>query len=141
MSRRGETGSSSAICRSSSWWSRPSKAGRRVEQLVECHAERINVGPLVDDAAPGQGLLRAHVAESPDHVAGVRQTEIAGKARQAEIGDPERAVVVDQEVGRLDIAMEDPQAMCVVECVGRLNAQSGDVVGKKPDPGASPRAP
>ena len=39
---------------------------------------------------------------------------------------------VDQEIGRLDVAMEDSQAMGMVERVGRFDAQPGDVAAKGP---------
>ena len=103
------------------------EGGPQGQKLVERHAERINVGSLVDDPSPGQGLLGAHVTERTDHVAGMSQAEITGKPRQSEIGDPERTIRVDQQVGRLDVAMEDAQTMGVVKCIGRLSTKSGDV--------------
>ena len=39
---------------------------------------------------------------------------------------------IDQEVGRLDVAMEDAQAMGVVQRIGRLDAQPGDVAAEGP---------
>ncbi len=102
------------------------------QKLVEGHTQRVDVGPLVDDPAPGLGLLGAHVPERADHVAGVRQAEIAGESRQAEIGDPECTVGIDQEVGRLDVAMDDTQAMGVVERIGGLGTQPGDIAAKGP---------
>ena len=108
------------------------EGGPQRQQLVEGHAQGVDVGPLIDDPAPGQGLLGAHVAERPDHVAGAREAEVAGESRQAEVGDPDRAVGVDQEVGRLDVAMEDAQAMGVVQRIGRLDAQPGDVAAEVP---------
>ena len=56
------------------------------------------------------------------------------ESRQAEVGDPERAVGIDQEVGRLDVAMDDSQAMGVVKRVGGLGAQPGDIAAKGPIP-------
>jgi hypothetical protein len=52
----------------------------------------------------------------------VRQAQVRGEPRQAEIGDPERAIGIDEEVGRLDVAMENSQAMGVLERVGGLGA-------------------
>ena len=55
-------------------------------------------------------------------------------------------LVVDQQVGRFDVAVQDPALVGVLECLGRLDAQPGhglDVVavarrrvGKGPDAGA-----
>ena len=108
------------------------EGGLQGQELVEGHAQCINVGALVNDAAPGQGLLGAHVAQCPDHVAGVRQAEIAGKPSQAKVGDPEGALRIDQEVSRLDVAMKDAQAMSVVQCVGGFDSQPGDVLAEGP---------
>jgi hypothetical protein len=47
-------------------------------------------------------------------------------AREAEVGDPEFAGVVDEEVGRLDIAVENAVLMGMVERFGGLNAEAGD---------------
>ena len=102
------------------------------QELVERRPQRIDVGPLVDDPAPSHGLLGAHVAERADHVAGACQAEIAWKPRQPEIRDPERTVGVDQEVGRLDVAMKDAEAMGMVECVGRLGPQPGGIAAEGP---------
>ena len=79
---------------------------------------------------PGQRLLGAHVPERADHVAGAREAEVAGESGQAEVGDPDRAVGVDQEVGRLDVAMEDTQAMGVVQRIRRLEAQPGGIAAE-----------
>ena len=37
---------------------------------------------------------------------------------------------VNQQVGRLDVAVQDPQAVGVVERLGRLDTQPGDVAAK-----------
>ena len=62
----------------------------------------------------------------PDDVAGHRQAAVGLHPSQAEVGDPQVAPDVDQQVGRLDVAVDDPQAMGVVEGLGGLQAQVGD---------------
>ncbi len=95
------------------------------QQLVERHAQRVDVAPMVDDRPLRHRLLGAHVSQRPDHVAGHRQAGFGLHPRQAEVGDPEVAPGVDQQVGRLDVAVDDPQRMRVIQRLGRLHAQVG----------------
>ena len=46
---------------------------------------------------------------------------------QAEVGDPELALGVEQEVGRLDVAVEDAAGVGVVQRLGGLHAEPGHV--------------
>ena len=73
--------------------------------------------------------LGGHVAQGADQVAGAGQVLLARGAGQAEVGDPDRAVGVEQQVGRLDVAMNDPLAGGVRQRLGRLHAQPGDAEG------------
>ncbi len=56
------------------------------------------------------GLLGSHVAGRAQHEVGPREVR-AGFERlgQAEVGDLGRAVVAQQDVGRLEVAVDDPQ--------------------------------
>jgi hypothetical protein len=47
-------------------------------------------------------------------------------AREAEVGDPEFAGVIDEQVRGLDVAVEDAVLVGVVEGFGGLNAELGD---------------
>ena len=49
---------------------------------------------------------------------------MADELRQAEIGDPDRLMLVDQEIGRLDVAVKDSLFMCVLERLGGLDADA-----------------
>ena len=48
-----------------------------------------------------------------------------GRLGQAEVGDPDVAVVVEQQVRRLDVAVQDPLAVGVVQGLGHLHADPG----------------
>ncbi len=79
---------------------------------------------MIDPASFGQGLLRAHVPQRPQQVSGHRQPGVPLEPRQAEVGDPELAAVVDQQVGWLDVPMEYALFVGVFQRLGRLNPQA-----------------
>jgi hypothetical protein len=83
---------------------------------VEQHdAQGEQVGLLVERIA--LDLLRAHVGRRADaHDEGrVGRALLADVERQPEIGDLNVVVLVDQDVGRLDVAMDDALAVGVIE--------------------------
>ncbi len=80
---------------------------------------------MVDPDPVGQGLLGAHVPQRPQHIARHRQAGVALEPRQAEVGDPEIAAIVDQDVGGLDVPVEHLQLVGVLERLGRLLPQTG----------------
>ena len=92
-------------------------------QLVQGQPQAVDVGPGVALAVEPLG---GHVADGADDVAGVGQVVGVGRLGQAEVGDPDVAVSVEQEVGRLDVAMKDALAVGVVQCKGDLDADAGD---------------
>ena len=96
------------------------------QQLVQRRAQRVDVGAVVDRHALGQRLLRAHVTQRAHQVARHRQAGLAVlHVGQAEVGHPQLAAPVQQQVGRLDVAMDDAQLVGVVQRLGRLDAQLG----------------
>jgi hypothetical protein len=97
------------------------------QHLVEHARDRIDVGCRPDhDVA--RGLLWAHVEGRSDRKAGLgqpRATRGAHRQRDPEVGDY-RLPGVNQNVRRLDVAVDDLVAVCVVE---RTRHRDGDVHG------------
>ena len=97
--------------------------------LVECRPQRqqfVQRQAEVVDVAAGVGLpgelLGGHVAKRPHHVAGMGQVVRVAQLRQPEVGNPYRAAIVQQQVGRLDVAVQGPLPVGVFQGVGHLNA-------------------
>ncbi len=67
-------------------------------------------------------LARAHVAQRTDDVAGARSQRIIANLCKAEVGDPNLAFVVEYQVRRLDVAMNDSNFVCVVNSAGGIAA-------------------
>ena len=92
------------------------------QQLVERQAQGIHVGAGVAPAVEGFGR---HVPERAQDVAGVRQVLLVVRLGQAEIGHPDHPGGVQQEVRRLDVAMEHALGVGVLQGVGDLHADPG----------------
>ena len=95
------------------------------QTFVEHERERVEVGALVD-AVP-VGLLRGHVGQRPDDVAGARQRRVARQVGDAEVGQLRRRAggaraVGDDHVLGLDVAVDDAAAVRVLERVGEREA-------------------
>ncbi len=79
------------------------------EDLVEERAEAVDVGVGADPVELPVGLLRCHVGGRPDQGPGLGQAFGTGEALgEPEVGDPRPSGPVDQHVGRLDVAVDDP---------------------------------
>jgi hypothetical protein len=95
-------------------------------ELVKCRTERIDIRTVIDNLAARRGLLGAHVPQRSQQVARHRELAVDLHPCQAEVGDPEIAARVEQQIGRLDVAVDDPHAVGVVEGFGGLHSQAGD---------------
>ena len=67
--------------------------------------------------------MYAHRAQD---VARLREPGMLSATSQAEIRNPQLALSVDEQIGRLHIAVHDADFMDRVECLGCLNAQPSD---------------
>ena len=92
-----------------------------VTASTSVEGERVDVGLAVDGQAPG--LLGRGVAGGAEHDAGGLGPRRLGEgAGQAEVGDAQPAVLAEQQVGGLDVAVDEAAAVGVVEAAGRLEA-------------------
>ncbi len=88
------------------------------DQLEQHRAHREDVAAVID-RQPAH-LLGRHVVEAADQRAGVRDAGI-GQLRDAEVEDLQPAAApLDHQVGRLDVAMDDPEGVRVGETVAQL---------------------
>ena len=78
--------------------------GAQCHELVQGQTEGVDVGAGVPLPAEPLG---GHVAESPEDVTALGQPLVFALG-QAEIGDPDHACVVEQQIRRLDVAVDDP---------------------------------
>ena len=96
------------------------------QQGVQDCAQAIDVGGRREAPLHARRLLRRHVGRSPHDGARLRQVAVALDAPgQAEVGHVRLAVLVDQDVGRLQVAMEDAALMGVVHRLGDGRDQPG----------------
>ena len=80
---------------------------------------------MVDHDRLAHRLLRAHVAQGTEQVAGLCEVAVFLCSSQTEVGDPEMARAVEQKIRRLDIAVDHTVLMGVVKRLGGLECQAG----------------
>ena len=100
-------------------------AQRRVarQQFVQEHAQRVDVAAGIDAQGAHLRLLRAHVFQRADHGAVLREQRplgqlLLGRLGHAEVdhlGDRLAVVERDHDVGRLDVAVDDPLLVGVLD--------------------------
>jgi hypothetical protein len=92
------------------------------QHLVENHAQRVEIAAAVD--VEPLDLLRRHVGGRPHREARARAPIAAEEAGDAEVHDLRRAVRCDDDVGRLDVAVDHPLTVCLVERIQNAGAQT-----------------
>ena len=106
--------------------------GFSCQHLVGDCAERVEIAAGVDQPVAG-GLLGAHVLRRPDHEPGLREPLTPGLAhreRDTEVGE-HRNAVVQQDIFRLDVAVNHTLGMRVVERRGDLTHDARYVLDRK----------
>ena len=95
------------------------------EHLEEQDAQGVDVAPRVDGRRLSGDLLRAHVGERAEELTGARLQggELyvgVGHARDAEVEDLRLALLVDEDVLGLEVAVDDPFLVRVVDGIADL---------------------
>jgi len=109
-------------------------AGNRLlagDEPVQHHAQRIDVGAGVDRLRVAHRLFRTHVGRGADRHAGHRRAGLGAPARIEALGDAEvdhldqhlALVVGDQQVARLEVAVDDPFLVRVLDALADLQEQ------------------
>ena len=96
-------------------------------QLESDDPQRVDVRPRVDVGQPAR-LLRAHVVQGADHLAGRRHTEAARfvrpeHARDAEVQHLRPSTLLDEDVAGLQVAVDDAVLVRVLHGVADVREQ------------------
>ena len=102
----------------------PGKGAAAGGEFVEHHAQAPDIGARIDQVGLSGCLLGTHIDRRPGEVRAL--PELRGLQRGAEIDDVRHALLVDQDVGRLDVAMDEPFLMRVLQPPRHLGQQLGD---------------
>ena len=105
------------------------------QQLVEDDAQAEDVRAAIDPVPLAPGLLGAHVGRRPGEPGSL--AEVLVPQRQPEVGHVRLAVEVDQDVGRLDVPVDQVPRMGMVQRLGDRRHQLGRLPEGRTGPAAS----
>jgi hypothetical protein len=88
------------------------------QHFVKDDAQTIDVGAGIDAVPLAAGLFRAHVRRSAGELRAGAEVHVAQS--HAEVGHHGPALFVEQDVGRLDVAVDQAAAVSVVHGLGHL---------------------
>ena len=111
--------------------------GRASDHFVDRNSDRIKVGSRIRQVAVH--LLGRHVAQRAGRRSGHRQRAIFARAGDAEIHEFHDTLSGENDVGRLDVAMDDVLSVRVAQGIQNLvDVFSVSVDGMGPEPGGQP---
>jgi hypothetical protein len=116
--------------------------GRAGQQLVEHHAERVDVAARVDVDLIHLRLLGRHVLERPDDQPQAREPRVLRQLRLGRLGQPEvdhlrhglAVIAGDEHVGRLEVAVDDPLLVRVLHGLADQDEQLQPFPGREAMP-------
>ncbi len=85
-----------------------------------------DVGAMIEHVTIARGLFGAHIAWRSQNIAADCQIASGLGDHQPEIGDPGVPGTVDQQVQRLNVAVDDAHLVGMFQGLGRLTAKPGD---------------
>lgn len=95
------------------------------QQFIEDHTQAPQVAPRIGQVALALGLLGAHISWRAHQSAFSGEQRFAvGLAGQSKVHDQRLAVLAEHDVFWLDIPVDDPPAVCVVQGFGQLANQN-----------------
>ena len=103
---------------------RPPKGGLPVSRAHTARCPGIEIAAAGDLLAVG--LLRGHVVGRAQHAAFGRDAGAAIELGDAKVGELDVVLGVDQQVRRLEVAMDDAAVVGVLERLGDRDADAGD---------------
>lgn len=113
-------------------WSLPGKRRPPGQHLVEHDAQRPQIAPPVDVGAGG--LLRRHVGHRPKRRPGLRQSHLVDQLGDAEVENLDQAIGGDDQVGRLDVPMDDAGVVGLPQPLRGLDGDVERVWNREPPP-------
>src|SRR5579871_866745 len=105
----------SLVCSSPKRWRFQNKKWEQ-KLVAPSHARTEEVGPALYRVPLAASLLRAHVGGRPGKAGPL--TEFLLPQGQPEVGHVGLAAAAEEDVGRLDVAVDQPLGMGVVQCLG-----------------------
>ena len=94
------------------------------QELVQRRPERIHIRALIDQDPLRAGLFGAHVTQCAEQVSALGNSGPGMKLRQAEIGKPNVAAVIDEQIGWLHVPVDDAHRVGVFQRFRSLNTDS-----------------
>ena len=96
------------------------------KRFVQHHAEGVDVGATIEPLA--SDLFRREVLDRAQHGAGLRHVGIVPDLGDPEVGHHHAAVLAQQDVGWLDVAMDEAGLVGGTQGVGDLRPEAHDFV-------------
>ena len=81
---------------------------------------------MIDRMFEGGGLLGTHVARRAEDRSRHAERHVIQPLGQSEIGQPQPAIGIENQVRRFDVAMHDAALVRVSECLGGLQTPVGN---------------